>query len=160
MTEPTIVERAEQPYVGISGRVTMQTIGKVADRMPELFGMLAERGIEPAGAPFFRYTVLDTEREFEVEVGVPIATPAPDLRSGILPAGRYVTVTHVGHPDGLADATAKLLDWAEQQGLRWDVTETAEGERWGCRLEIYNTDPAEEPDMSNWQTDLAFRLAD
>ncbi len=34
------------------------------------------------------------------------------------------------------------------------------GERWGSRLEIYLTDPNEEPDMSKWQTQLAFRLAD
>src|SRR5215831_15721980 len=34
------------------------------------------------------------------------------------------------------------------------------GERWGCRLEIYHTDPAVEPDMNSWVTELAFRLAD
>jgi hypothetical protein len=34
------------------------------------------------------------------------------------------------------------------------------GDRWGARLEFYLTDPAEEPDMSKWQTQLAFRLAD
>jgi hypothetical protein len=33
------------------------------------------------------------------------------------------------------------------------------GERWGGRLEIYLTDPSQEPDMSRWQTQLAFRLA-
>ena len=27
-------------------------------------------------------------------------------------------------------------------------------------LEIYETNPAEEPDMSKWVTQLAFRLAD
>ena len=35
-----------------------------------------------------------------------------------------------------------------------------DGERWGGRLEIYLTDPAQEPDMSKWVTQLAFRLAD
>jgi hypothetical protein len=34
-----------------------------------------------------------------------------------------------------------------------------EGERWGCRLEIYRTDPQAEPDMTKWETELAFRLA-
>jgi hypothetical protein len=34
------------------------------------------------------------------------------------------------------------------------------GERLGSRLEIYLTDPSQEPDMSKWQTQLAFRLAD
>ena len=45
-------------------------------------------------------------------------------------------------------------------GLRWDATETDRGTRWGCRLELLHTDPAEEPDMNKWETTLAFRLAD
>jgi hypothetical protein len=39
------------------------------------------------------------------------------------------------------------------------MSETDDGQRWGCRLEAYTTDPAEEPDMNTWETELAFRLA-
>jgi effector-binding domain-containing protein len=160
---PRIVERAEQPYVAIAGLVTMQTIGAIADRHPEVFGWLAARGIEPAGAPFFRYNRIDMERQLEVEAGVPVAAVAPadgEVLAGVLPAGRYATVTHVGHPDGLVAVTAALLDWAAEQGLAWDMTETPEGQRWGCRLEVYETDPAEQPEMGKWETELLFRLAD
>jgi effector-binding domain-containing protein len=80
--------------------------------------------------------------------------------TGVLPAGRYAEVLHVGHPDGLAEATRALLDWADGEGLTFDVTADGDGERWGCRLENYLTDPAEEPDMTKWHTQLAFRLAD
>ena len=79
--------------------------------------------------------------------------------SGVLPAGRYATVTHVGHPSELMEVTKALLEWAAAQGLTWDVSAADGGERWGSRLEIYLTDPGEEPDMSKWQTQLAFRLA-
>jgi len=160
---PSIVERPEQPYVAIRGLVTMQTIGSIADRLPEVFVWLAEHGLEPTGAPFFKYNRIDMERQLEVEVGVPVAATAEgdgEVRSGVLPAGRYATVTHVGHPDELVGVTAALLDWAAQQGLRWDMSETDDGQRWGCRLEVVNTDPAEEPDMRKWETELAFRLAD
>ena len=160
--EPSIVERPEQPYVAIGGLVTMQTVGAIADRLPEVFRWLAEHGLEPTGAPFFKYNLIDMDRELEIEVGVPVAAIAEgdgDVRSGVLPAGRYATVTHVGHPDQLIDATAALLDWAAEQGLQWDMSETDDGQRWGCRLEVYNTDPAEEPDMNKWETELAFRLA-
>lgn len=34
------------------------------------------------------------------------------------------------------------------------------GERWAARLATYLTDPATEPDMTRWQTQLAFKLAD
>jgi hypothetical protein len=40
------------------------------------------------------------------------------------------------------------------------MSASPEGERWGCRLEIYLTDPREQPDVSAWETQLAFRLAD
>jgi effector-binding domain-containing protein len=160
---PRIVERADQPYVAVGGLVTMQTIGEIADRLPEVLGWLGARGIEPAGAPFLRYNRIDMERQLEVEAGVPVAAAAPsdgEVLAGVLPAGRYATVTHVGHPDGLVAATAALLDWAAEQGLAWDVTGTPEGQRWGCRLEVYKTDPAEQPEMAKWETELLFRLAD
>lgn len=162
-TAPRIVERAEQPYVAVSGRVTMQTIGAIADRLPEVFAWLGARGLEPAGAPFFKYDLIDMERQLEVEAGVPVAAAAAgdgEVVAGVLPAGRYASLTHVGHPDELVEATTALLDWAAQQGLAWDMNETPEGQRWGCRLEVYKTDPAEQPDMSKWETELLFRLAD
>jgi hypothetical protein len=39
------------------------------------------------------------------------------------------------------------------------MSPSPEGERWGGRLEIYLTDPRDEPDMSKWETLLAVRLA-
>jgi effector-binding domain-containing protein len=161
--EPVITERAAQPYAGITAWVTMATISSVADRIPEIFGWLGAHGTAPAGPPFFRYHVIDMERQLEVEVGVPVASAVEDdgdIRAGTLPAGRFAVLTHTGAPDTLAAATAELLDWAEAHGLAWDVSRTDEGERWGCRVEFYLTDPAEQPDMSKWRTELAFRLAD
>lgn len=162
LSDPRVVERPDQPYAGITERVTMRTINRIADRMPEIFGWLAERDVAPASAPFFRYHVIDMERELEVEVGVPVAVPSADdgpVRAGVLPAGKYVTLTHVGHPDQLVDVTARLLAWAADQGLAFDVEESERGDRWGSRLEIWHTNPAEQPDPSKWETELAFRLA-
>jgi hypothetical protein len=56
-----------------------------------------------------------------------------------------------------AGATQTLLDWAAQQGLAWDVRSAPEGERWGCRLEIYHDEPGQ--DMNEWEIELAFKLA-
>ena len=81
----------------------MRTIGLMADRLGEVFGWLGARGVEPAGAPFFRYCRIDMENTLEIEVGVPVATPVAgegDVLVGVLPAGRYVEVLHAGHPDG------------------------------------------------------------
>lgn len=159
--EPEVVERAEQHYAGIRGVVTMQEIGHIADRMPEVLGHLTENGIAPAGAPFLRYVVIDMAAELHLEVGVPTDEPVAgrgDVFAGVLPAGRYAQVSHQGHPDELLDVTADLLAWAAGQGLTWDKTDEPDGEHWACRLEVLNDDPAEQPDMAKWTTDLVFKL--
>jgi DNA gyrase inhibitor GyrI len=161
---PEITHRAAQPYAGISAWVTMAAVGSVADRIPEIFGWLGARGIAPAGPPFFRYHVIDMERQLLVEAGVPVASAVAEddgiICGGILPAGRFAVMTHTGAPQTLMGATAALLGWADARELAWDVSQTDAGEKWGCRLESYLTDPAEQPDTSKWQTELAFRLAD
>jgi effector-binding domain-containing protein len=160
---PEIVTRAEQPYVAIRARMPMAQLGALAGRHPEVFGWLGARGLAPAGAPFFKFNFIDMARELEVEAGVPVAAAVDgegDIVSGVLPAGRYATVIHQGHPSELVGATKALLDWAAGQGLSWDASPDGSGERWGARLENYLTDPREEPDMSKWLTELAFRLAD
>jgi effector-binding domain-containing protein len=161
-SEPKVEERAEQPYVGIRGAVSMSEIAKIADRLGDVFEWLAANGVEPAGAPFFKYDVIDMDRLLRMEVGVPISEARPgegDVVAGVLPAGRYATVTHTGHPDDLVHVTGELLAWADEHGHEWDKKDGPDGEEWRCRLEIYYTDPAEEPDMSKWTTELAFKLA-
>jgi effector-binding domain-containing protein len=159
---PKIVELADQPYVGIATSVTMRQIGeKLPPLLGEVFGWLDVRGIIPSGAPFFKYNVIDMEGELEIEVGVPLATAVSGddrVSAGVLPAGRYVTVYHIGHPDGLAEATGRLLAWAKDQGLKWDASD--DQRRWRARLEFYEDDPDDEPDMTKWLTELRFRLAD
>jgi effector-binding domain-containing protein len=160
---PGITERAEQPYVAISASVTMDGLGAVAHRLGDVFAWLAAHNLPPAGPPFFRYVVIDMARQLEVEVGVPVTAVVDgdaEVISGALPAGRYATVTHVGPPDSLMGATAELLAWGSEHGARWDMTVGDDGEHWRARLEFYLTDPGQQPDMSKWETQLAFRIAD
>jgi hypothetical protein len=148
--------------VGKTASVTMDDFSPVVDRLPEIFGRLAERGVEPAGPPFFRYRVIDMEGELVVEAGVPVAEPliVDGLDADVLPAGRYVETRFTGHPDRLITVTADLLDWAGNRGWAFEQHTGPHGEVWACRLEIYETDPTVEPDMNRWTTTLAFRLAD
>jgi effector-binding domain-containing protein len=159
---PEIVTRAEQPYLAIRAQVAMDGIAGFAARFGELFAWLGSHGVAPAGPPFFRYNVIDMDGQLDMEAGVPVATATDGngvVVAGVVPAGRYATATHVGHPHELMMATKELLDWGSAQGLKWDMSAGAGGERWGSRLEIYLTDPSQEPDMNKWETELAFRLA-
>ena len=157
---PAVETRTDQLYVAIPVRVRMDELGSVVPPLTgQVFDWLATRGIKPAGPPFWRYLVVDMDAELELETGVAIASRTEgdgQVRTGVLPAGRYATVVHSGHPDTLVDATRNLLDWATERDVKWD----ADGNKWGCRLEEYLSDPAEVPDMNKWQTRLAFRLRD
>jgi len=159
--EPQIIDRPEVPYVGVRRSITMQQLNLIADRIPEILAFIGERHVAPAGPPFFRYHLVDMEVELDVEVGVPLADPIGgdgEVNAGILPAGRYACLTQVGHPDRLIEVTQGLLAWGDEHDIVWDVDES--GRRWGARLEFHLTDPREQPDMNQWVTELAFRIAD
>jgi effector-binding domain-containing protein len=155
---PVVTERPAQPYMGIQRTVTMTTIADIAGRLPFILGWLTAKGVPPSGAPFFKYNEIDMEKDLTIAVGVPVESalePDGEIFAGEVPAGRYVTVSHTGHPDELLEVTRQMLDWAGEQGLEFD----RDGDSWVSRLEIYKTDPAVEPDMSSWETELAFKLA-
>lgn len=160
--EPTIIDRGEQPYLFITTFTTMPELSETAPRVQhELFSWFGARGVPFAGIPFWKYNVVDMDKRLEIEVGVPVAagtTGGDRVEAGILPAGRYATLLHVGHPMRLAETTAALLDWGVDQGLHWDVEQSSDGDRWAARLEIYETNPVEEPNLEKWRTRIAIRL--
>jgi effector-binding domain-containing protein/catechol 2,3-dioxygenase-like lactoylglutathione lyase family enzyme len=164
LTLPKIVERGDEPYVGIVAKVTMREIGPTAQTLlPEVFGWLAKRNIPPAGPPFFKYNVIDMARELEIAFGVPTRAPIEGddrVKPGRLPAGRYASLVFRGPYDELIHANAVLIGWARLCRIRFDSEETAAGERFASRLEIYRTDPAEERDPAKWETEVAIRVAD
>lgn len=162
-SEPAIVHRTEQPYIGIAQKVTMQTFDQAAARIPRLFAWLEARGLTPDGPPFFKLNVIDMERELQVEAGVPIAAatrPGDDIHCGVLPAGRYLALTSIGSSDEHIAAIAGLFDWAEAQGLTLERSDSDAGSTWACRLEVLLTDPSQEPDPAKQEILNLFLLAD
>src|ERR1700733_4651431 len=98
ITSPKIVERTEQPYVGIKSVVKREEVGETGGTMfGEVFGWLGGRGSPPVGAPFFRYTAVDMEHGIEIEFALPTAEAVAGddrLLTGGLPAGRYASLLH------------------------------------------------------------------
>jgi effector-binding domain-containing protein len=163
MTDPEIETRPERPYVGITRRVSMERFASVVPPLlGQVFAWLGTTGIDPAGPPFFRYAVIDMSGEMEVSAGVPTAEPVggdDEIESGTIPAGKYVTAVHTGHPQELMEATRRLLDWAESRGVTWAMHPEPDGEHWDGRFEFYFDSPDDEPDMTKWRTELAFLTA-
>lgn len=162
LTLPRIVERDAQPYVAIRREVTLPFEAVIREVVPAIFGWLGAHGVAPAGPLFFNYRVVDMPR-LEVEFGVPtqaLVEGDDQVVAGMLPGGRYATLTYWGHYENLMDANAVLVGWAKQRGIAWDSRQTPRGDEFACRLEIYETDPEAEPDPEKWETVLAFKIAD
>lgn len=99
--------------------------------------------------------------ELEIGAQVPTGVRGDDrVVAGALPAGRYGQVIWTGHYRYLMDVNAVLIGWAKEKRIKWDAQMTSKGEAFACRLEIYETDPVEEPDPDKWVTELVIRIAD
>lgn len=159
-----IVRRESQPFVAIKVTVSMDELGAVVPPLNgEVFAWLSQRGMTPVGPPFWKYEVINMPGALTIEAGVAtekLAEPDDRVRSGELPAGAYLQTTVHGHPDSLLQATADLLAYAEVEHLHFDVADGPDGQIWAARLEFYLSDPAEQPDLNEWDTLLAFKLAD
>ncbi|BCJ47738.1 DNA gyrase inhibitor [Actinoplanes ianthinogenes] len=157
---PSIVAKPDRSCVGIRLVTPFRGMFAVRDRlMAELYSWADDRAIA-YGHTFFRLHVVDMDGPMDVEVGVVTERPVQGdgrVRAGVLPAGRYATLTYINHG---RRANGLLRDWAHEHGLTLDRAASPEGERFGCRYEAYLTDPRSEPMKTRWQIELAIRLAD
>ena len=155
---PRLEQRPARPCVAIRSNVTMAELATVLPpQTPELLAWLATRGQVPAGPAFWRYLVVDMAATLTIDVGFPVATAlAGDARvaAGTLPGGTYAVTLYKGHPNGLAQATGDLLKWAAGAGIDWDMHVEGAAEIWRSRIEWYLH--ADGPDMTAWETELAF----
>ncbi len=162
LSEPRLEKRAAQPYVAIRRTVKMNGIGRVLPPLlDEVLAWLNAERIRPSGAPFFRYWQTDPDaNRFVVDVGWPVAQAMAskgDIIGDVLPAGQYAVILHTGPVDNLFDAYNALFDWAEENGIAWQISAD---KTWGARVEHYLTGPIDEPDSKRWQTEIALLVAD
>ena len=167
--EPRIVERAEQPYLGITCEITEGVPAAVDVAFPALFGWLGERGTAPVAAPAIRLREVDSAGEpLLLDVCAPVAAGVEgggEVRADVLPAGRYATLRHVGpyrseEQRDLSDARESLVAWMEGEGLVYGRA-SERGVELACAADHYLIGPGgpdAEPDFTRWQTDLAYLL--
>jgi len=135
MTEPHLRDFPARTYVGDRSQVPMAQLAATIDAgFPKLFA----RAGAPTGAPFIRYHGF--EEILDIELGVPTAQGDREL-----PAGEYATVTHFGPYEELPAVHDTLRAWAKDQGLTL-----------GDSIEVYETDPREEPDKAKWRTEVSY----
>lgn len=161
---PEIRTRQAQNYIYVPFTVTMQQMQRPAnDGFPLLFAYLERHGLTPIGDAFYNYRRIDMAGTLDVEAGIAVIGPGPvdgAVRNGVLPGGQFAEVTWIGHPDKLIDATAMLIGWIGLTGRPMDMVSQPDGDQFACRLEIYESDPVEHPNLDEWVTSLAFKLVD
>ena len=159
---PKLVERDATPYAAVSAEVRIPFGEAIGPLMGEAAGYLDSTGVTGFGPALMKYDVIDMPR-LEMQFG--FITPAAvvgnaRVKAGILPAGKYVTLTYFGHYDNLEKITGTVIDWAREEGIEWDSTSGPEGERFTSRFEIYPNGPMDEPDPNKWETQIWIKARD
>jgi effector-binding domain-containing protein len=167
VTEPKLDERAPQPYVGVRTQVSMEGLGAVIPQyIDEVAAWLNQQGVEPDGPPLIRYHVCPPvarpDAKIDVAIGWPVATVLKGdghIIADALPAGRYASLVFTGVENGIPGNGA-LVAWAEQQGIEWDHWDDPLGDAFKGRVEYLMDGPDDDPNPSNWRTEVAIKLAD
>lgn len=164
LTLPKTTQREAQAYIYVPFTVTMQQMQQPANEgFALLFAHIEKHGLKPVGDAFYNYRRINMEETLDVEAGIAVEALGPEsgrVKNGTLPAGNFIGVSWHGHPDDLITVTGVLIGWVNITGQSFDMEAKADGDHFACRLEIYESDPVEEPDMNKWVTTLAFKLKD
>ncbi|MDC0714523.1 GyrI-like domain-containing protein [Stigmatella sp. ncwal1] len=162
LTLPKIIERPALPYLYVTFTVPMNQMNRPAiEGFPQIFAHIEKHGLKPVGAPFYNYRRINMEETLDVEAGIALETTGPTegaLKTGTLPAGRFMSLTWHGHPDELITVTGMMIGWAQLTHQDFDMVEKPDGDHFACRLELYESNPKEVPNMNEWVTTLAFKL--
>jgi hypothetical protein len=159
---PRIEAFAAQPVLVRHARLTMAEIDSLGPALlGEVLDGLAARGIAEAGPAFFRYDLINMAGQMGMAFGVQVPPGTEgfgEVRAEVLPAGRYLTALHRGHPDELYDCMMMIVPWAKGRRIRWDSEMIGVGERFAARLEFYRSDPQTVP-MNDWETEIRIKVA-
>lgn len=165
VTEPKIIRRTKQPYVAIRMAVPIPFGKYLQPAWDEVYAWMMEKKIKPSGPTLIRYLTTDMSKELDIDVGFTIDKTAKGgerITADFLPAGKYATLMYTGpyRGKGIFKATVALLEWAEENNVKWSITRKKGVEWWNGRTEFYFSDPAVEKDPARFKTELAFLIAD
>ncbi len=162
-TEPKLDSRAELPYAGIRSQVPMSKLPTIIPQhIDEVAGWLAQQGVKPSGPPIIRYHACPTTAEPDAVVDLAIGWPVSKMLTGndlivadALPAGHYASLVYTGVENGVP-GNAVLIEWARDNNVQWNSWDVELGEAFGGRVEHLLDGPDDDPNPSNWKTEVAI----
>lgn len=165
-TPVSLKEFKAQPYAAIRKRVSIASFGGVIGScLDETMTWLDGKSVKPAGVPLVRYhecpTVPDGDAMVDVSIGWPIQdelTSEGNITCDTLPEGRYASLVFTGVENGIAGNGA-LIQWALDNDVLWESRGIAGGELFTGRVEYMIDGPEDDPNPSNWRTEVAIKIA-
>lgn len=150
--EPRLIHTAEQPTSVLREQVPMNALPAFFSRAFDTV-LAAARGqnVQPMGPPFALYHGMPGQT-VDVEAGFPISGTFKDADGVIastLPEAEAFEAIHVGTYDTLEKTYGTIQERMNAEGF------TPSDTMWEC----YLSDPAAEPDPTNWHTRVVWPIA-
>jgi len=162
LTLPAKTRRKKQPYLSIRAQLQRRNLERQARLFfTELREFITARAIDDAGPGFFRYLTIADSGELDMEFGYFTTRMHPGggpFRSGVLPAGLFMTAEWMGPYERLTDIHAMLPGWAAENGVSWQMRRANGEVSYGCRLEIFHQSPRHVDNPSDYRTEIAILL--
>lgn len=154
-----IVDKPERSYAGIRLKTPFPGMFAVATAaLKELRAWSKAAGVADAGPYFLRYYHCDMNEIMDIEAGFVTDLAAGDhdrIKPGLLPGGRYASLTYRGN--GLRGNQA-LMQWGRDNGNPFEPIDPTLSESYVNRYEAYLTDYRVEPRKLLWDVELAIKL--
>ncbi len=156
---PTIAgfefEQRDMPVMTIAGiRETVQLTDFSSAKFANWFGAigktLEKERINPVGAPMAIYYSYDSIQT-EMEAAIPVASAGKDVgavKFHEIPASKAIVVKYLGSYENMKPVYDAAFDYINKNGLEFN----------GYPMEIYVTDPMNEPDTVKWLTEIMFPI--
>ncbi|WP_319591912.1 SRPBCC family protein [uncultured Draconibacterium sp.] len=139
----------EMQYAGIRETVPFIEVSREMSVMyGEISKFLAQNEIEMAGMPFALYHLMD-EENIDLECGIPIDANVEGNRTvkvATFPMTACACLDFYGDYSNLQEGHTAVQKWLETHGFNLA----------SAPMEIYLTDPQQEPDPANWVTRICY----
>lgn len=163
ITPPQSGAEEAHSYVAVAATTTLDELPMlIPTSIDRVLASGGQSGMAVTGPPFIRWLVIDMPNSSQVHVGFPVdgfVDVGEGVVSGEIPSGSYVSLTYQGANGGV-EANRALLDWADEQGIRLDRTENADGDHFKGRVEWLLDGPADDPDPSTWRTRVMIKVSE
>jgi effector-binding domain-containing protein len=146
-----IVNLPEIVYAGLKKTDDWQEIGtEMGSLYVKIMADIQKQGLTITGMPFAVYHSMEGST-VNFECGIPV-NQLPEKKGnveyGAIAAGKYAFAVHVGSYETLEKEHSAIQEWITKH----------EFELTGGPMEIYMTDPQNEPDTTKWVTNIYYPL--